>query len=487
MGVETRDVGSDRNRRWVLGVTSAGSFIVVLDMLVVATALTTIQRDLGASIADLEWTVNAYTLSCAVLLMTASALGDRLGRRRVFGIGLGLFAAASAACALAPNVGALVAARAIQGAGAAAVLPLGLALLNAAYPPERRGWAVGIYGSVTGLSAAVGPVLGGAVTQGIAWQWIFWVNVPIAVAAITVLFARVPESHGPRVALDVPGLLLVTAAAFGLVWGLVRANTAGWASAETVASLAGGLVATGAFAAWERRTSVPMLAPRLFRSRAFSASAVGTFMLNGALVGSVFFAAQYFQVADGNGPLAAGLRLLPWGIAPLIVAPRAGALSDRIGVRPLMVTGLAVQAIGLAWLAAAAGPSTGYAALVGPMAIAGVGFSMAIPAITTSIVSAAPRSEVGKASATYGMMRQLGGAFGVAILAAVFARTGGYRSATSFADGFAVAMLCGAGLAAAGAVACLAVPTIRATTATTTAVERAAERAPVAQDARVKG
>jgi EmrB/QacA subfamily drug resistance transporter len=479
MSIGARDARADRSARWVLGLASAGSFVVVLDMLVVATALTTIQRDLGASIADLEWTVNAYNLSCAVLLMTASALGDRFGRRRVFGIGLGVFAAASAACALAPSVGVLVAARAVQGAGAAAVLPLGLALLNAAYPPERRGWAVGIYGSVTGLAAAVGPVLGGAVTQGIAWQWIFWVNVPVAAAAVAVLFARVPESRGPRVALDVPGLILVTAAAFGLVWGLVRGNSAGWLSVETVAAIGGGIAMTGAFIAWERRAPAPMLAPRLFRSRGFSASAVATFMLNGALVGAVFFTAQYLQVADGDGPLAAGLRLLTWGIAPVIVAPRAGAWSDRIGVRPLMVTGLALQAVGLAWLAAVAGRGTSYLELLGPMAVAGVGFSMAIPAITKSIVSSVPIQDVGKASATYAMMRQLGGAFGVAILAAAFARTGGYESPHAFADGFAVAIAVGASLAAAGAIASLAVPAVRRATAPAAVGERAAAPATV--------
>jgi MFS family permease len=240
------------------------------------------------------------------------------------------------------------------------------------------------------------------------------------------------------------------------------------------------VVAALLFAAWERRAVAPMLPPRLFRSRGFTASGVAIFLLNAALTGAVFFTAQYFQVAGGQGPLAAGLRLLPWGIAPLLVAPRAGALSDRIGVRPLMVTGLAVQAAGLAWLASVVGPATRYLVLVGPMTLAGIGFATAIPAITKSVVSSVPLADVGKASGTYAMMRQLGGAFGVAILAAVFARTGGYDSANAFSDGFAAAMAVAAGLAVAGAATCVAVPRLRAASATPAAAQPA--RAPAAAD-----
>lgn len=451
-----------RQQLWVLALASIGSFIVVLDMLIVATALTTIQRSLHASGTDLEWTVNAYTLSSAVFLMTAAALGDRFGRRRIFAVGLGLFAVASAGCALAPNVGTLIVARTVQGIGAAAVLPLALALLNAAIPPARRGWAMGVYGGVTGLSAVVGPILGGAITQSIGWEWIFWLNVPIAIAAIVLLFARVPESFGAKAAIDVPGLALITVAAFGIVWGLVRANTAGWGSAEIVGSLAGGAAAVLLFVAWERRATVPMLPPRLFASRAFSASNLAMFCLSGSLTGAVFFTAQYFQVAGGEGALGAGLRLLPWGIAPLLVAPRAGALSDRVGARPLMLTGLVVHAIGLAWLAAVVSPDAAYGVLIGPMTVAGVGFSLAVPAIIRSVMSSVPVADVGKASGTYATMRQLGSAFGLAVLAAVFARTGGYESANAFSDGVATAMAIGSVLAIIGAATCLLVPRLQA-------------------------
>ena len=340
MATKVRQIAPRSAQNWTLALASVASFIVVLDLLVVATALSTIRRALGASIEQLEWTVNAYTLTFAVLLMTAAALGDRFGRRRLFAVGLALFAAASAACALAPGVGWLIGARALQGAGAAMVMPLGLALLNAAFPPERRGWAMGIFGGVTGLAALVGPVAGGAITQGIAWQWIFWINVPIAVLAIPLVLLRVGESHGPSAALDIPGLGLGTGAALGLVWGLVRGNTAGWGSAEVVAALTSGAALAAAFVGWELRARAALLPMRLFRSRAFSAGNAVIFFLNAALTGAVFFMAQFQQTTLGQGPLDAGLRLLPWGITPFLIAPRAGALADRIGERPLIVAGL---------------------------------------------------------------------------------------------------------------------------------------------------
>jgi MFS family permease len=293
------------------------------------------------------------------------------------------------------------------------------------------------------------------------------------------LFARVPESRGPSVRVDVVGLSLITAAAFGVVWGLVRGNAAGWTSPETLASIGVGMVAAGVFVAWERRTALPMLPPRLFRSRAFTSSGLAIFLVNGAITGAVFFTAQFFQVVDGERPLAAGLRLLPWGIAPLLLAPAAGALSDRIGVRPLMIAGLVVETVGLAWLAAAASPTAGYGALVGPIAASGAGLAIAIPAITKCVVSAVPLADVGKASGTYATMRQLGGAFGVAILAAVFARTGGYESARTFSDGFAPALAVAAGLAGAGVVASVAVPRLRPGVTTARQPAPAAEAAPV--------
>jgi EmrB/QacA subfamily drug resistance transporter len=442
----------------VLGLASVASFMVILDALVVATALTTIQRHLGSSLADLEWTVNAYTLSFAVLLMTAAALGDRLGRRRVFAAGLVVFAVSSAACASAPDAAALIAARAVQGAGAATIMPMALALLNGAFPPERRGWAIGIYGSVTGMAAVLGPVLGGVVTQGLGWQWIFWINVPVALAAVPLVFARLREVSSPGSRVDLAGLVLVTAAALGLVWGLVRGNAAGWGSAETVGTLAGGTLAAIAFGAWQRRAAAPMLPVRLFASRAFSAGNTVIFLLNGSLSAAVFLMPQFQQVVLGQHPLSAGLRLLPWGIAPFLLAPRAGALADRIGERSLIVSGLLLQAAGMAWIAAIAAPSVGYPALVAPMSIIGVGFAIAIPAVTRSVTSNTPPADIGKASGAFSTMRQLGGAFGVAITGAAFTATGGYFPRQAFSDGFATAFAVAAGTALAGVLAATLLP-----------------------------
>jgi EmrB/QacA subfamily drug resistance transporter len=465
--------GSERvtaAQRWVLALASVASFLVILDMLVVAIALTAIHRDLGSSLAGLEWTVNAYTLSFAVLLMSAAAVGDRLGRRRVFAAGLALFAVSSAACALAPDAAVLIAARAMQGAGAAAVMPMALALLNGAFPPGRRGWAIGIYGSVTGLAAVLGPVLGGAVTQGLGWRWIFWINVPVALAAVPLVLTRLPEVRGPGspggrpglagrgIPVDLGGQALVTAAALGLVWGLIRGNDAGWGSAETAGALAAGTAATIAFAAWQRRAKAPMLPPRLFASRAFCAGNATIFLLNGSLSAAVFLMPQFQQVVLGQHPLQAGLRLLPWGIPPFLLAPRAGALADRIGERPLAVAGLVLQAAGLAWIAAIASPGTSYPALITPMTITGAGFAIAIPAVTRAVTSNTPPADIGRASGAYATMRQLGGAFGIAIAGAAFAAAGSYRSAAAFSGGFTAACAVCSAMAMAGVATAAALP-----------------------------
>ena len=442
----------------MLVLASMASFMVALDALVVSTALSTIRHDLGASIETLEWTVNAYTLSFAVLLMTGAALGDRFGRRRMFVGGLGLFSAASAACALAPTADWLIAARAVQGAGAALVTPLAMALLIAAFPPELRGKALGIFSGLTGLAVLSGPVVGGAISQGIAWQWIFWLNVPIGLLAIPLVLARIQESFGPRTALDVPGLALVTGAALGGVWGLVRGNTAGWGSLEVVAALAVGILLAVAFVAWERRAHEPMLPMRFFRSRAFSLGNAASFLTFASLFGALFFMAQFLQTAQGHGPLDTGLRLLPWTATVFIVAPIAGALVNRIGERPLMVGGLLLQAVGMAWIALIAAPDLAYAALIAPLIVAGCGISMSIPATQNSVMNSVARNEIGKASGIFNMMRQLGGAFGVAILVAVFARVGSYASAQAFSDGFARALGVSAVMSLMGAVACLGLP-----------------------------
>jgi EmrB/QacA subfamily drug resistance transporter len=432
--------------------------MAALDTLVVSTALSTIRRDLGASVEQLEWTVNAYNLSFAVLLITGAALGDRYGRRNLYAIGLGLFVASSAVCALAPDVGTLIAARAVQGAGSALIMPLGLALLSAAFPPEKRGAAIGIFSAITGVAVASGPLVGGAIVEGISWDWIFWVNVPIGLLAIPLVLTRMKESFGPDSSLDIRGLALVTGGALGIVWGLVRGNQAGWGSPEVVASLAAGALLIAAFVAWERRAREPMLPMRFFRSRAFSAGNAAIFFTFASLFGAVFFYAQLLQIGLGYGPLETGLRLLPWTATFITVAPIAGALADRIGERPLMVGGLSLQAAGMAWLALIAEPGLAYSRMLAPFIVAGIGVSMAIPAAQNSVVGSAAMDTIGKVAGANSMMRELGGVFGVAVAVAVFAGAGSYGSAQAFTDGFTPAIFVAAGLALAGAVTGLALP-----------------------------
>jgi EmrB/QacA subfamily drug resistance transporter len=435
--------------------------MAALDTLVVSTALSTIRLHLHASVEQLEWTVNAYNLSFAVLLITAAAIGDRFGRRKFYAAGLGLFVAASAACALAPNVGLLIAARTVQGAGAAFIATLGLALLSAAFPAERRGAAIGIFSAITGLAVASGPLVGGAIVQVINWEWIFWVNVPIGLVAIPLVLTRMRESHGPLSALDIRGLALVSFAAFGVVWGLVRGNQIGWGSAEVLASLTVGVSLMAGFVAWELRAREPMLPMRFFRSRAFSAGNAAIFFTFSSLFGTVFFYAQLLQTGLGYGPLGAGLRLLPYTATFMTVAPIAGALADRIGERPLLVGGLTLQTVGMAWLALIAKPDLAYSHMLAPFIIAGVGVSLALPSAQNSVLGSVANEALGKAAGVNSMVRELGGVFGIAAAVAVFAATGGYASAQAFTDGFGPAIGVSAGLALAGALAAMAVPSRR--------------------------
>jgi EmrB/QacA subfamily drug resistance transporter len=444
--------------KWVVVLTAIGSLMAALDTLVVSTALSRIRLDLGASVGQLEWTVNAYNLSFAVLLITGAALGDRFGRRNLYAAGLGLFALASAAGALAPNVGVLIAARAVQGVGSALIMPLGLALLSAAFPAEKRGAAIGIFSAITGIAVASGPLVGGAVVQGIDWQWIFWINVPIGLATIPLVLTKMRESYGPDTGLDLRGLALVTLGALATVWALVRGNEVGWGSAEVVGALIAGVLLTIAFVAWERRAREPMLSLELFRSRAFSAGNAAIFLTFASLFGAVFFFAQLLQTGLGEGPLETGLRLLPWTATFITVAPIAGALADKIGERPLMVAGLSLQALGMTWVALIADANMSYSQLIAPFVVGGVGVSMAIPAAQNSVVASVADNAIGKAAGANSMMRELGGVFGIAIAVAVFAAAGSYVSPSAFVEGFKPAIGVAAALALIGAVAGLALP-----------------------------
>jgi EmrB/QacA subfamily drug resistance transporter len=429
--------------------------MVTLDNLVVTTALPAIRTDLGGGLEGLEWTVNAYTLTFAVLLLTGAALGDRFGRRRLFVIGVAIFTVASALAAIAPSIGALIAARALQGLGAAIVMPLTLTLLSAAVPAERRGLALGAWGGIGGLAVASGPLVGGAIVEGISWQWIFWLNVPLGLALVPLARRLLSESYGPTPRLDLQGVALASIGLLAIVWGLVRGNGQGWGSLEVAGALALGVGVMAAFVRWELRTEHPMLPPRFFASRAFTATNVVSLLMFFGMFGAIFLLAQFLQVALGYSPLEAGLRTLPWTGMPLIVAPIAGALSDRTGGRPLITVGMGLQAIGLGWMATLLDPAMTYSALILPFIVAGIGMGMFFAPVANVILSSVRPEEEGQASGANNAVREVGGVFGVAVLAAVFAGAGGYDSPQSFVNGLVPAIWVGAAALLVGSLAAL--------------------------------
>jgi EmrB/QacA subfamily drug resistance transporter len=451
-----------RNSGWTLAIVSVALFMVTLDNLVVTNALVSIREDLGASLEQLEWTVNAYTLSYAVFLLTAAALGDRLGRRTVFAAGLGIFTIASAAAALAPSTEALIAARALQGLGGAVITPLSLTLLSDAFAAERRGLALGVWSGVSGLGVALGPVVGGAVVEGFSWQWIFWLNVPIGIALVPVALALLSQSRGPNDTLDLRGVALASSGLLGVVFGIVRSQALGWTSTTVLGSIGIGLVLLAAFVAWELRAPAPMLPMRFFRNRGFAATNGVAFAMFFGAFGSIFLLAQFFQVAQGYSPLEAGIRTLPWTAMPIFVAPLAGVLSDRIGSRPLMVAGLALQAAGLAYIAIVTAPDVAYAALVPGFVMAGSGMALVFAPSANALLSAVRPGEAGQASGANNTIREIGGVLGVAVLASVFTDAGGYGSPQDYVDGLIPAVWVGAAVLALGALVALLVPRKRA-------------------------
>jgi EmrB/QacA subfamily drug resistance transporter len=443
---------------WVLALTSAASFMISLDSQVVATALSVIRNDLGASMELLEWTVNAYILSFAVLLLGGSALGDRFGRRRMLMAGLALFTAASAACGAAPDIVALIAARTVQGIGAALIMPLAMALLSGAYSAKERGKALGIFASITGAAMIAGPVLGGAIAAGFAWQWIFWINVPIGLVLLPLIHRHIGESAGPKAKLDLPGIAFVTIAALAFVWSLMRGNPAGWLSREVGTGFVLSAVALIAFIRWEARAAQPMLSLGLFRRRAFAVGNFASLPYYAAIYGTTFMLAQFLQTAQGFGPLGAGLRILPWTATLFFMAPIAGSLINRVGEKRLVVLGMLMQAAGLCIIALIASPGLSTWQLALPLVLTGCGGSIAMPAVQNAVLSAVPPSDLGKASGTFNMLRFLGGMLGIAMLVAAFSATGSTASPQAFAAGFSPAMATAAALSLLGAAIGLALP-----------------------------
>jgi EmrB/QacA subfamily drug resistance transporter len=446
---------------WILALTSTAYFMVVLDSSVLITALPRMQRDLQVGLSSLQWTFNAYGIAFAAGIITAAALGDRFGRRRLFNYGVALFTVASAACALAPTAGELIAARTLQGVAGAIVLPLSMTILTTAFPVEKRGMIVGVYGGLAGLAVALGPLVGGVITEGIDWHWIFWLNVPIGVVAALLGLRLLPESYGASERLDLIGVGSVTAGVVALVWALTRANELGWSSVETVATLAVGVVLLVVFLAWENRVSEPMVPLRLFALREFALGNLTAFLMSGAIFAAAFFVTQEFQFARGYSPLGTGLRLLPFFATPMFVSPLAGALSDRIGRRPIMVVGLTLQAIGFIWVAARGSLGTSWIELTVALLVAGIGISMALPTVPTAVLSSVSSEEMGKASGINFMAQRFGAVFAIAIASAIFSTHGHLGTPASVTAGFRPALWACAAFAVLAAVAALGISSRR--------------------------
>lgn len=458
-------------------------FMATLDNLVVTSALPVIARDLSASIEELQWVVNAYTLSFATLMLMAVGLGDRLGRRSVFLAGIAVFTLASAASALATEPWMLIAARAIQGAGAAALLPLSLTLLAGSVSERLRPAAIGIWGGISGLGVALGPLIGGAVVEGWNWQAIFWLNVPLGVIAVPLVLAALPNSFGARVRADIVGLLLAAPGVLGVVYAIVRGNDAGWGSAEVLIPLIAGAALLVAFVLWESRAAAPLLPLRLFRDRSFTVANLVGVTFSFGIFGAIFILIQFLQVVQGHTPLEAGVMTMPWTLAPMVVAPLTGLVSSRTGTRLPIVAGLVLLAVAMGWIALTLSATLPYSEMWPPFLLAGVGMGLVFAPSSTAVLANMRPADHAKASGTNSTLREVGVALGVAVLTAVFTGAGGTLTPTGYVDAAIPAVWVGAAVLAAAAVIALALPSRRAARAAAALAEREETPAEAAAEA----
>ncbi|MGO4536880.1 DHA2 family efflux MFS transporter permease subunit [Leifsonia sp. 2MCAF36] len=453
-------------------------FMATLDNLVVTSALPVIAKDLSASIEELQWVVNAYTLTFATLMLMAVGLGDRFGRRSVFLVGISVFTLASAASALATEPWMLIAARALQGAGAAALLPLSLTLLAGSVSQRLRPAAIGIWGGISGLGVALGPLIGGAVVQGWNWQAIFWLNVPLGVIAVPLVLIALPNSFGARVRADIVGLLLAAPGVLGLVYAIVRGNDAGWGSAEVLVPLIAGVALLVGFVLWESRAAAPLLPLRLFRDRSFTVANLVGVTFSFGIFGAIFILIQFLQVVQGHTPLEAGVMTMPWTLAPMVVAPLTGLLSSRTGTRLPVVAGLALLAVSMGWIALTLSATLPYSQMWPPFLLAGIGMGLVFAPSSTAVLANMRPADHAKASGTNSTLREVGVALGVAVLTAVFTGAGGTLTPTGYVDAAIPAVWVGAGVLGAAALISLALPGRRAA-ARAAAAAAAAPESPV--------
>ena len=444
---------------WLIIISlSIPMFMASLDNLVVTNALPVIRTDLGATLEELTWTVNAYTLTFASCILMSSALADRFGRRSVFLLGVFIFTASSAWCGISDNIGALITARTLQGIGGSAVMPLSLALLSTSVPERLRATAIGIWGGVAGLGVALGPLIGGAVVEGMNWHAIFWINVPFGLLCIPLVWITIPESRGRPEPLDFLGLALVGIGLFGITYGIVRGNDAGWTSAEVLTGLIGGVALIVIFIWWESRAAAPLLPLRLFRNRSFSAANVVGVIFCFGIFGVIFLLIQFLQVVQGASPLEAGLMTMPWTLAPLVISPITGIFTPKIGTRPIIVIGLILTGLGLFWVGTLLNPDTPYIQLVAPFLVSGIGNGIVFAPLATATLQGMAAEDQATASGTNATARQIGVALGVATLTAIFTSLGGTLTPSGFSDAATPTTFVGAAALVAAVIAGLFLP-----------------------------
>jgi EmrB/QacA subfamily drug resistance transporter len=452
---------SENRKWWTLGAVAFGLFMIMLDNTVVNVALPSIQRDLGVGLSELQWIVTGYALSFAALMMTGGKLADLLGRRRIFVLGIAIFTVSSLFCGLADSGDALIAWRVVQGVGAALMNPATLAIISATFPPQQRGTAIGIWAGVSALALALGPLVGGLLTEQLDWGWVFLVNVPIGVLAIAASYLLIDESRdtSEEQRLDLVGLLLSGVGLFTLTYGLIEANSYGWASARIVASFAAAIVLLAGFVAWERRTRPPMLDLTLFRNGTFAGANVVILLVGLAMFGVFFFVSLYMQNILGFSAVEAGAAFLPMTLLVVLVAPVAGKLSDRVGSRWLMTAGMVLIGVQLLYYSTQGVDATFWSLLPG-LLIGGVGMSLTMTPSAAAIIGSVSVDKSGVGSAVMNSMRQVGGSLGIAMMGAIMAaRVGDDRTPQAFVDGFSTTLVVSALIAFAGAV--VAATTVR--------------------------
>jgi EmrB/QacA subfamily drug resistance transporter len=421
----------------LLFITCIALFMAMLDNLVLGVALPSIQEDLGASLTDLEWFMNAYTLAFAVLLIPFSVLGDSIGRKKVFLAGVVIFTLGSLLSGLSDSSIGLILSRALQGVGGAAIVPLSLTLVNSAFPPEKRAAAIGLWSGISGLGLSIGPLVGGLIMEGAPWQMIFYVNVPIGIIAFLLGLKWLEESHGIRKPLDTIGVLLLVTGLFGLIFGLERGNSEGWSSALVLGSIISGAILLLLFYVWERSRVSPMIRFDLFRRKNYTFYVFAGFWMNAGVFGAIFLLTLFLQQAQGNTPLGAGLKEMSWTTMTMIAAPLAGLAISRFGSKNVLLSGLFLQAAGLTWFALliqSQGAATPFVNMLAPMMLAGTGMGLSFTPLSHGSISAVPEDASGEASGIGNATRELGGVFGIAISGLIFQSGSAIRSPEDFAS-----------------------------------------------------